>query len=174
MAVIMGLARPSLSEIHSTCMADLGGAREGQPTGHTAHADTYVRDHLPAAADWPRLDFSTLAALAGYAGRINAAAELLDAGCILKRVRDVDELKAALWRTPRWGMTEWQGAASTQELAALMGRSLLGEAYDDYLAPKEEVGFLVGISLNTATSLWIGRSAWRNGGCALILPSRRR
>ncbi len=60
--------------------------------------------------------------------------ELADAGCILRRVRHVGELKDALWRTPRWGMEEWQGAASAEELVALAARSLTGENYAEFLS----------------------------------------
>jgi len=42
----------------------------------SAHADTFCRDHLPAAADWPELRF-TLPSLA-YPERLNCAAELLE------------------------------------------------------------------------------------------------
>ncbi len=43
----------------------------------SAHTDTFCRDHLPAAGDWPELQFS-LPALA-YPDRLNCAAELLEA-----------------------------------------------------------------------------------------------
>ncbi len=42
----------------------------------TAHADTFARDNLPAAADWPVMKF-TLPELQ-YPGRLNCATELLD------------------------------------------------------------------------------------------------
>jgi 2-aminobenzoate-CoA ligase len=59
-------------------MLELGAAQPGLPTGRSAHVDTYVGDHLPPAADWPRLDYSALPALAHYPPQINAAAHLLD------------------------------------------------------------------------------------------------
>jgi 2-aminobenzoate-CoA ligase len=43
----------------------------------SAHTDTFCRDHLPAADDWPELRFD-LPALA-YPDRLNCAAELLEA-----------------------------------------------------------------------------------------------
>ncbi len=43
---------------------------------HTAHVDTFARDHLPPRADWPEFLFS-LPELA-YPERLNAAVELLD------------------------------------------------------------------------------------------------
>jgi FkbM family methyltransferase len=60
--------------------------------------------------------------------------ELADAGCILRPVRCVEDLKDALWRTPRWGMDEWQGAASINEFAALVTRSLTEESFADFLS----------------------------------------
>jgi FkbM family methyltransferase len=54
--------------------------------------------------------------------------------CILRQVHSIDELKDAMWRTPRWGMLEWVGAGP-EEVAALAGRALRGETFDNYLAP---------------------------------------
>ena len=54
--------------------------------------------------------------------------------CILRPVRDVDELRDVLWRTPRWGMPDWLGAGP-EEVAALAGRALRGERFDAYLTP---------------------------------------
>ena len=54
--------------------------------------------------------------------------------CILRPVRDVDELRDLLWRTPRWGMPDWLGAGP-EEVAALAGRALRGERFDAYLMP---------------------------------------
>ena len=47
-------------------------------TGFTAHLDTFARDHLPARADWPVMDYTVLPELAAYPERFNCAAELLD------------------------------------------------------------------------------------------------
>ncbi|MFL5284775.1 MAG: FkbM family methyltransferase, partial [Rhodopila sp.] len=73
--------------------------------------------------------------------------ELEDAGCILKHVRCIKELKDALWRTPRWGMVEWQSAANMQELAALMGRAILGETFAAFLSPD-------GVAAQGRTTIW--------------------
>lgn len=59
-------------------------------------------------------------------------AELEAHRCILRPVRTVEDLKNALWRTPRWGMAEWANA-SPDELAALAGRSLRGEKFETFL-----------------------------------------
>lgn len=47
-------------------------------------------------------------------------------------VRTTEDLRAALWRTPRWGQEDW-AAASRTTLQALAGRYLCGEAYDTFL-----------------------------------------
>jgi 2-aminobenzoate-CoA ligase len=73
-------------------MVELGAVRLGVPTGRSAHADTYVRDNLPPAADWPRLDFSALPTLAAYPAQINAAAELLD-----RHVQNGRGARPAIW-----------------------------------------------------------------------------
>src|SRR6266568_1113783 len=44
----------SLHRAVGGCMSELTGARLANPTGPSAHVDTYVRNNLPAAADWPR------------------------------------------------------------------------------------------------------------------------
>jgi len=61
-------------------------------------------------------------------------ASLAEHQCILKRITSIDDLREALWRTPRWGMREWEGA-SANEVAALAGRALLGQELEKFLAP---------------------------------------
>jgi FkbM family methyltransferase len=74
--------------------------------------------------------------------------ELIGAGCILRPVHNIEDLKEALWRTPRWGMTEWQGADTVQEMAALVGRSILGESADDFLSLGSD------LAPGTKTTIW--------------------
>ena len=45
---------------------------------HSAHVDTFCREHLPPRALWPDLTFDGLPALAAYPPRLNCAVELLD------------------------------------------------------------------------------------------------
>jgi FkbM family methyltransferase len=71
------------------------------------------------------------------------SAELQNHRCIFRSVRTVDDLKNALWRTPRWGMPEWVNA-NAEELAALAGRALRGEAYETYLAPGKQAPHIPG------------------------------
>jgi FkbM family methyltransferase len=63
------------------------------------------------------------------------SADLRAQGCLLTQVRSVEDVRQALWRTPRWGMAAWEGAVSTPELAALAGRTLRGEVFADFLQP---------------------------------------
>ncbi|MDQ3810915.1 MAG: AMP-binding protein, partial [Chloroflexota bacterium] len=53
----------------------------------TAHLDTFVRDHLPPAADWPLLRFDLLPELARYPARLNCAVELLDRQAVADAAR---------------------------------------------------------------------------------------
>ncbi len=54
--------------------------------------------------------------------------------CILRPIREINDLKDALWRTPRWGFKEWIGATG-EEIVALACRELRGESYSSYLLP---------------------------------------
>lgn len=60
--------------------------------------------------------------------------EMLRHGCILRRVNHQDELKDALWRTPRWGERDWVGAG-TAEVVSLAVHKLRGEDFETYLCP---------------------------------------
>ncbi|RKT44488.1 FkbM family methyltransferase [Thiocapsa rosea] len=60
--------------------------------------------------------------------------EMLRHGCILRRVSHLDDLKDALWRTPRWGETAWI-RSGTAEVVALAVHKLRGENYETYLGP---------------------------------------
>ncbi len=62
-------------------------------------------------------------------------AELQAMGCMLKPVRSVEDVRRALWLTPRWGMREWEDAASRHELAALAARTFRREDFDNFLQP---------------------------------------
>jgi len=57
---------------------------------------------------------------------------LRDAGCRLIRIRNREELRTALWLTPRWAPEQWVDH-SGGELVALAAHTLLGENYGDYL-----------------------------------------
>jgi FkbM family methyltransferase len=58
------------------------------------------------------------------------------AGCFIKPVTSVDDVKRALWLTPRGGPRDWI-ALSRDQIVALAVRSMRGEAYDQFL---EEFG----------------------------------
>ncbi|WP_046728895.1 AMP-binding protein [Streptomyces humi] len=47
------------------------------PLSPTSHVDTFARDHLPPAGQWPVIEFTTPEL--AYPARLNAAAELIDA-----------------------------------------------------------------------------------------------
>lgn len=54
-------------------------------------------------------------------------------GCVLKRIGSQEELRQALWLTPRQAPAGLAGH-SHEEMVALAGRTLRGETFDDYLA----------------------------------------
>ncbi len=62
-------------------------------------------------------------------------ADLVEQGCILRPIASRDDLKRALWLTPRWGERDWINAGR-EEIVALAGRSLRREGYDDFLIPE--------------------------------------
>jgi FkbM family methyltransferase len=61
-------------------------------------------------------------------------AELAAHRCILQPIWSVEDLRAVMWRTPRWGLPEWEGRGAEQ-VAALAGRALRGDSYDVFLGP---------------------------------------
>ena len=63
---------------------------------HSAHVDTFARDHLPPRAMWPQMDYSTLPELA-YPPRLNCATELLD-----RTAADRGDHTAVLFPGGRW------------------------------------------------------------------------
>ncbi|HME24859.1 MAG TPA: FkbM family methyltransferase [Acetobacteraceae bacterium] len=58
---------------------------------------------------------------------------LADEGCLLVPITQVEDLRLALWRTPRFGLPEWQGQPAPV-LAALAGRALRGEDWETFPA----------------------------------------
>lgn len=49
-----------------------------QPTGQSAHHDTFARDNLPPRDLWPDMDYGAVPDLAAYPAQINVAHDLLD------------------------------------------------------------------------------------------------
>ncbi|ACB94167.1 FkbM family methyltransferase [Beijerinckia indica] len=59
---------------------------------------------------------------------------LIEHHCILRPIRSELDLKDALWKTPRWGLKEWNGL-EREEIVALAGHALLGQNFPEYLRP---------------------------------------
>lgn len=57
---------------------------------------------------------------------------LVEHQCILKTISSREDLRLALWQTPRWARREWQDAALST-LIAEAGRLVQGQTYDDFL-----------------------------------------
>ncbi len=60
------------------------------------------------------------------------SAALVAQGCILRKIASIEDLKQALWRTPRWGFEDWHNAPR-EEIVATAGRRLLGQEYATFL-----------------------------------------
>ena len=66
----------------------------------------------------------------------------------MRSIATVDDVKHALWLTPRWGPAEWFGATAA-ETAALAAHWLRGEDYSAYLRAAWTPGELMGPELKT-------------------------
>jgi FkbM family methyltransferase len=75
--------------------------------------------------------------------------ELQQHRCILRPVADLNDLKRAMWHTPRWGMPDWDGV-SAEELAALAGHVLTGDTFERYLTNGWRPGDLLTTRLDVA------------------------
>lgn len=60
-------------------------------------------------------------------------------GCILQPIWNSADLREMLWRTPRWGLPEWQGA-SAEQVAALAGHALRDDDRRSFLMPGWQPG----------------------------------
>jgi FkbM family methyltransferase len=63
---------------------------------------------------------------------------LLAHECILKSARTRDELRHAMWQTPRWAPADWQNA-SRAELVAEAAHAILGERLAQFLVDPKAV-----------------------------------
>lgn len=59
--------------------------------------------------------------------------ELAQAGCFMRRIRSSEELKQALWDTPRWAPADW-AQCKGPAVVARAAHAILGEGFEDYLA----------------------------------------
>jgi len=65
---------------------------------------------------------------------VGGAAPVLQPGVpgMLMPIDSLDALRAALWRTPRWGLPEWENVG-LPAMQALAGRYLCGEEFETFL-----------------------------------------
>jgi FkbM family methyltransferase len=59
---------------------------------------------------------------------------LADKGCILRSITNREDLRKALWQTPRWAPHEWWNVP-TEQLVALAVHQLNQEVFEDFLTP---------------------------------------
>lgn len=69
-------------------------------------------------------------------------------GCILTPIWSGEDLRRAMWRTPRWGMAEWHGQDAAG-IAALAGHVLRDEHLETYLEPDWQPGQPIWDRINT-------------------------
>lgn len=60
------------------------------------------------------------------------------AGCLVKSIHTVEDLKEALWLTPRWAPREWD-VLDRNEIAAIATHLLLGKRREDFLTEAESM-----------------------------------
>jgi FkbM family methyltransferase len=58
-------------------------------------------------------------------------------GCLLVRIHSIEDLKRALWNTPRWAPREWWGQLP-EEIIAQASRYILGQSYENFLADRDD------------------------------------
>jgi len=91
-------------------------------------------------------------------------------GCVLVPITQVEDLRLALWRTPRFGMPDWQGQPAPI-LVALAGRALRGEDWETFPAaaapPLVSVARLRGRTAELEAALAAQRVAFGEADMAL-------
>lgn len=59
-------------------------------------------------------------------------ANQIQVDCVIRRIFTLEDLRDALWSTPRWAPGEWQNL-SRSEVAAIAGHQLVGKSRDGFL-----------------------------------------
>ncbi|PJK30383.1 benzoate-CoA ligase family protein [Minwuia thermotolerans] len=77
-----------------------------QPTGRSAHVDSFARDRLPPRDQWPTVSFDGLPELRAYPGQINCGAALLD-----RAAERFPDRPAYLYRDRVWSYAELKARA---------------------------------------------------------------
>lgn len=57
---------------------------------------------------------------------------LFNNGCVLLPIEATEDLRRAMWQTPRWGPRQWLGC-TIDEIVALAGHAIRGEPYETFL-----------------------------------------
>jgi FkbM family methyltransferase len=58
-------------------------------------------------------------------------------GCLLVRIQSIEDLKRALWNTPRWAPREWWGQLP-EGIIAQASRYMLGQSYENFLSDGDD------------------------------------
>ena len=136
-AEVLGAGGPALwlecnDTVESLDLADLL-LKAGQSVyyfGFPAYSpDNYRGDREPL---FPNAYEAGLWASRGTAPKLTRV--LKKVGCILRKISSREDLRLALWQTPRWGPRHWQGA-SLETVVAEGARALCEEHFDEFLVP---------------------------------------
>jgi FkbM family methyltransferase len=83
----------------------------------------------------PIFPFAYEAGLLSTAIQPRLDVRLEGAGCQVTRIQSKEELRRAMWLTPRWAPAAWWRLEPSQ-LVAQAGHDVFGEVYDEYLTPE--------------------------------------
>ena len=91
-------------------------------------------DNLRGSTD-PIFPFAHEAALVvGADPGFTLSEELRSSGCRQRRIHTFEQLRRALWSTPRWGPQHWLDL-DLQALVAVAGHELLRHDYEEFVRP---------------------------------------
>lgn len=74
--------------------------------------------------------------LASTSTKVALPADLPGQQFVLRPIRSAEDLRAALWETPRWGLPGWE-SLDPQALTAFAGRYFLNRRYENFLTQGE-------------------------------------
>lgn len=80
---------------------------------------------------------------------------LLAAGCILRPIGSLEDLRRSLWLTPRWAPRDWLDLPA-HEIVGIAGHLQAGARFDDFLMP-DAPGTVVANAARVELDLWLAQ-----------------
>lgn len=106
--------------------------RTGRPLTYFAWPSHKPRNHC--ATTVPIFPFACEAGLLLGASPKPLARQLEEAGCLMREILTLDDLKSALWHTPRWAPDNWVDLSRSQ-LVSIASHLQLGQRWESFLEP---------------------------------------